>query len=83
MRKGCRLSQTCALPIEKLRKRLENLWPPHERTKSENDEVITAVTAVVDRTSDLRAWSGEIPGKGGRDRGARRSATSTGRVPGR
>jgi HEAT repeat protein len=44
-----------ALPIDKLRKRLENLWPPHELTKSEKDEVITAVTAVVDRTSGLRA----------------------------
>jgi len=43
------------LQIERLRKRLEGLWPPHELTKSEKDEVVTAVRSVVDRTSALQA----------------------------
>ena len=41
--------------IETLRKPLESLWPPHELTKSEKDEVITAVTPIVDRIQELRA----------------------------
>ncbi len=44
-----------AFLIEMLKKRLESLWPPHELSKIEKDGVITAVTAIVDRTSGLRA----------------------------
>ncbi len=38
-----------ASQIEILRKLLESLWPPHELTKSEKKEVITAVTSIVGR----------------------------------
>jgi subtilisin family serine protease len=37
-------------PIEDLEKQIENLWPPHELTESEKDEVIAAVTSIVCRT---------------------------------
>ena len=36
--------------IEGLRKLLESLWPPHELSKSEKDQVITAVASIVGRT---------------------------------
>ena len=36
--------------IEYLRQHLENLWPPHELTKSDNDWVITFVTSIVGLT---------------------------------
>jgi DNA-directed RNA polymerase specialized sigma24 family protein len=36
--------------IEDLRKRLENLWPPHELTTSEKGRVIDAVTSIVGHT---------------------------------
>ncbi len=36
--------------IEGLRKLTESLWPPHELSKSEKDQVITAVTSIVGRT---------------------------------
>jgi WD40 repeat protein len=33
--------------IEDLRKQLESLWPPHEPTRGDKDQVITAVTSIV------------------------------------
>ncbi|HKI18050.1 MAG TPA: hypothetical protein VKA15_09215 [Isosphaeraceae bacterium] len=39
-----------ARQIEDLRKQLESLWPPHELTKSEKDQVIDAVSSIVDHT---------------------------------
>ena len=48
--------------IKDLRKRLESLWPPHELTKSEKDEVITAVTSIVDRSPALRATAAKSLG---------------------
>ena len=33
--------------IEDLRKQLESLWPPHEPTRSEKDQVILDVTSIV------------------------------------
>ena len=44
-----------ASQIETLRKRLESLWPPHELTRGEKDEVIAALTPIVDRIPGLRA----------------------------
>jgi DNA-directed RNA polymerase specialized sigma24 family protein len=38
--------------IDDLRKRLENLWPPHELTGSEKVQVIDAVTSIVDHTPE-------------------------------
>jgi subtilisin family serine protease len=39
-----------AQPIEELRKHLESLGPPHEMTRSEKDQVVTAVTSIIGRT---------------------------------
>ena len=39
-----------AQPIEVLRKHLESLWPPQGMTRSEKDQVVTAVTSIVDHT---------------------------------
>jgi preprotein translocase subunit YajC len=43
------------LQVGSLKKRLESLWPPHELTQREKDEVITAVGSIVDWTPGLRA----------------------------
>jgi DNA-directed RNA polymerase specialized sigma24 family protein len=40
-------------PIEDLRKRLVSLWPPHELTGSEKDQVIDAVTSIVDHARPI------------------------------
>ncbi len=39
--------------IEKLRKQLGSLWPPHELTASEKERVITSVTSIVGHTLPL------------------------------
>ena len=39
-----------AQPIEDLRKRLESLWPPHEMTRSEKAQGVTAVTSIIGHT---------------------------------
>jgi Leucine-rich repeat (LRR) protein len=44
-----------AQPIKDLRKQLQSLWPPHQRTQSENDRVISAVTSIVGHTTQLEA----------------------------
>jgi cytosine/uracil/thiamine/allantoin permease len=36
--------------IDKLRKQIEGLWPPHEMTKSEKDQVNTSVASIVGHT---------------------------------
>ena len=38
--------------IEELRKRLENLWPPHQLTSDDKVRVITAVTSIVRHTPE-------------------------------
>ena len=48
--------------IEILKKRLESLWPPHELTRGEKDEVITAVASVVDRSPTFRATAAKSLG---------------------
>jgi hypothetical protein len=39
-----------ARPIEDLKKQLESLWPPHQLTRSEKEQVIAAVTPIVGHT---------------------------------
>jgi hypothetical protein len=39
-----------AEPIQQLTKQLEGLWPPHELSRIESDQVITAVTTILDHT---------------------------------
>jgi hypothetical protein len=42
-------------PIADLKKRLENLWPPHQLGDDEKEQVITAVTSLVDHTLSARS----------------------------
>jgi hypothetical protein len=39
-----------AEPIKKLREQLESLWPPHELTATEKEQILTAVSAIVGRS---------------------------------
>jgi hypothetical protein len=43
-------------PIADLKKRLENLWPPHQPEEEEKDQIITAVTSIVGHIHFERLW---------------------------